>query len=190
MIEKLQTERLLLRGWSLADFEPLAEFLTDEELCKFRGGAVSRIEASNFMSMVTGQWVLRGHGGFAVEERSVGRVIGMTGLWHPYDFDEPELYWSIFRGFHGKGYATEAAAAVRDWAIDVKKISIMSFVSPENQPSIKLAERLGAQRDKDATLGGVSKRVYRHKIISIGHPVDESLPNLSFMPRDLALAFI
>jgi hypothetical protein len=55
MAESLQTERLLLRGWSLADFEVFAEFLTDEELCKHRGGAVDRIGASNFMSMVTGQ---------------------------------------------------------------------------------------------------------------------------------------
>jgi len=164
MAESLQTERLLLRGWSLADFEVFAEFLTDEELCKHRGGAVDRIGASNFMSMVTGQWALRGTGGYAIEERSLNKVIGMTGLWHPYDFSEPELYWSIFRGFHGKGYATEAAAAVRDWAINVKGISVMSFVSPENIPSIRVAERLGAIRDADSALGGVSKLVFRHQL--------------------------
>jgi RimJ/RimL family protein N-acetyltransferase len=164
MIEILQTERLIMRGWSLADFEVFAEFLMDEELCKHRGGAVDRIGASNFMSMVTGQWALRGTGGYAIEERSLNTVIGMTGLWHPYDFTEPELYWSIFQGFHGKGYATEAAAAVRDWAIKVKGISVMSFVSPENIPSIKVAERLGAIRDADSTLSGVSKLVFRHQL--------------------------
>jgi len=114
--------------------------------------------------MVTGQWALRGTGGYAIEERSLNKVIGMTGLWHPYDFSEPELYWSIFRGFHGKGYATEAAAAVRDWAINVKGISVMSFVSPENIPSIRVAERLGAIRDANSALGGVSKLVFRHQL--------------------------
>ncbi|MBT4888623.1 MAG: GNAT family N-acetyltransferase, partial [Rhodospirillales bacterium] len=83
---------------------------------------------------------------------------------HPHDFDEPELYWSIFQGFHGKGYATEAASAVRDWAIEVKGVSIMSFVSVENKPSIRVAERLGATRDKDTMLQGVQKRVYRHQL--------------------------
>ncbi|MBT4889500.1 MAG: GNAT family N-acetyltransferase, partial [Rhodospirillales bacterium] len=81
MIEELQTERLILRGWSLADFEVLAEFLTDDELCKHRGGAISRIEASDFMSKEIGQWSLRGYGGYAIEERSLNRVIGFTGLW-------------------------------------------------------------------------------------------------------------
>ncbi len=164
MIETLQTERLTLRGWALTDFEVFAEFLTDEELSKYRGGAIDRIGASNFMSMVVGQWALRGYGGFAIEERALNRVIGMTGLWHPYDFPEPELYWSVFQGFHGKGYATEAAAAVRDWAIGIKSISIMSFVSPDNKPSIRVAERLGAVRDADSTLGGAPKRVYRHQL--------------------------
>ena len=148
LIETLQTDRLVLRGWTLADFEPLADFLADEELCKHRGGAIGRIEASNFMSMLVGQWVLRGYGGYAIEKRSLKKVIGMTGLWHPYDFTEPELFWSIFRGYHGKGFATEAASAVRDWAIEVKELSVMSFVSPENTPSIKLAERLGAIRGR------------------------------------------
>ncbi len=166
MIENLQTDRLILRGWTLSDFETLAEFLTDEELCKHRGGAVDRIEASNFMSMLVGQWSLQGYGGYAIEERSLKKVIGMTGLWHPYDFTEPELFWSIFRGFHGKGYATEAASAVRDWAIEVKRLSIMSFVSPDNKPSIRLVERLGAVRGTDTTLRGVPKHYYRHVLQS------------------------
>jgi len=165
MIDPLQTERLTLRGWTLADFTPLADFLTDPELSKHRGGAVDRIAASNFMSMVVGQWALRGYGGFAIEQRALGQVIGMTGLWHPYDFDEPELYWSIFSGFHGNGYATEAAAAVRDWAIGTIGLSIMSFVSPENTASIRVAERLGAERDADSVLGEVPKLVFRHRVV-------------------------
>jgi len=163
MIKAIQTERLTLRGWDVNDFEALANFLTDDELAKHRGGAVDRVAASNFMSMVVGQWTLRGYGGFAIEERSQTIVIGMTGLWHPHDFDEPELYWSLFRGFHGKGYATEAAAAVRDWAIETKGISIMNFVSPENIASIKVAERLGATRGEDPALGDVAKLVYHHQ---------------------------
>ena len=162
MIEILETERLILRGWTLADFEPLAEFLADEKLCRHRGGTIDRIEASNFMSMQVGQWPLRGYGGYAVEESSSKQVIGMTGLWHPFDFTEPELFWSIFRGNHGKGFATEAASAVRDWAIEVKELSVMSFVSPDNKPSIRLVERLGAIRCADTTLRGVPKRYYRH----------------------------
>ena len=166
MVEELRTDRLILRSWSLQDFEILSDFLTDEELCKYRGGAVNRIEASNFMSTAVGEWELRGYGGYAIEEVLSGKVIGMTGLWHPYDFIEPELYWSIFRGFHGKGYATEAASAVRDWAIQIKGISIMSFISPDNRPSIRLAERLGATKGKEATLNGNAKIVYRHKLAS------------------------
>lgn len=162
MIEILSTERLTLRGWVPEDFEAFAEFLGDDALCKHRGGAIDRIAASNFMSMVMGQWLLLGYGGYAIEHRASGDVVGMVGLWHPYDLAEPELYWSLYGGRQGKGYATEAAIAVRDWAIDVKNLSVMSYISDDNEPSIRVAERLGARRDPDGTLRGVAKRVYRH----------------------------
>ncbi|MEH6443026.1 MAG: GNAT family N-acetyltransferase [Oceanospirillaceae bacterium] len=163
MIEKLITHRLTLRKWSLKDFEVLAEFLGDEELCKYRGGPISRLEASDFMSTAVGEWELRGYGGYAIEETASGKLIGMTGLWHPYDFPEAELYWSVFQGFHGKGFGTEAASAVRDWAIQTKGINIMSFISPDNTPSIRLAERLGAIKEETTILNGSTKLLYRYK---------------------------
>ena len=45
MIKAIQTERLTLRGWDVNDFEALANFLTDDELAKQRGGAVDRVAA-------------------------------------------------------------------------------------------------------------------------------------------------
>ena len=49
------------------------------------------------------------------------------------------------RAYWGRGYATEAAAAIRNWAAERLKIDrLVSLISPENVRSQRVAERLGA----------------------------------------------
>ncbi len=159
----LQTQRLNLRQWRLADFEPLSDFLIRDELNKYRGGGLSRGEAWEFLSARAGDWQIRGYGCFVIEEKKSGAAAGFCGLWHPFDLDEPELAWSLYPKFHRKGYAVEAATAVKVWAHETLKLPpLMSFVHPDNAPSIALAERLGAAIEELTTFGGEPRYRYRH----------------------------
>jgi hypothetical protein len=59
-------------------------------------------------------WCLDGAGHWVIERRD--GTMGVTGISHPSYYPEPEMGWALYDGFEGLGYATEAAAAARDWA--------------------------------------------------------------------------
>ena len=63
----------------------------------------------------------------------------------------------------GKGYAFEAAIAMRDWAFQERKLkTLVSYIDPDNSRSIRLAERLGATIDEHARPQHPDDLVYRH----------------------------
>jgi RimJ/RimL family protein N-acetyltransferase len=162
----LQTSRLILRQWRLDDFESLATFLADGEANRYRGPGrgLSREEAWQFFCEKVGEWQLRGTGEFAIEEIATGSLVGWAGLWHPIFLDEPELAWSLFPQGQGKGFATEAAERVMRWAAeDLRLPPLFSFVHPENLPSRKVAERLGAHVESDTEFRGQPRLIYRHR---------------------------
>lgn len=163
MIPVLETERLIMRGWSEDDFDAVAAFLADERLARFIGGASPRDDAWRRFASMAGHWVLRGHGLWALETKAERRLIGWCGLLAPEGWPEPEVGWSLFAGAHGQGYATEAALRAREHAYDTLGwTTLMSFVHPENTASIRVAERLGARLERTAMLRGAEVGLYRH----------------------------
>ena len=65
---------------------------------------------------------------------------------------------------HGKGYALEAALAARKYAYaNLKLKTLVSYIDPANEPSIRLAERMGAKYEETIDLIGNGPHcVYRH----------------------------
>ena len=162
MIPELITERLLMRGWRLDDFEPYAAFLADDA-SRYIGGPVARGKAWELMAAEAGHWVLRGYGMWALEERSTGDIVGFCGLWHPGDWPECEIGWSVFPAAQGRGFATEAAFRARAFAYDtLGRTRLVSYIDPENQPSKRVAHRLGATHEKTITLREEATEVFRH----------------------------
>lgn len=164
LIPTLETERLILRGWSLDDFESYATFLADNEANRYRGGAVNRDMAWSFFEALSGAWLVRGYGTFAVEDKDSGTLAGWAGLWHPVRLGEPELCWSIFPAFAGQGYAHEAAGAALVWWTQIEnRQPPFSMTHPENAASQRVAEKLGAQRGDDIVFDGGPSFFYRHQ---------------------------
>lgn len=165
----LHTDRLTLRPWRLDDFEPLAAFLADGEANRYRGGGrgLTRLEAWDHFCATAGQWSLRGYGEFAIAERATGTLVGWAGLWHPVILDEPELAWSLFSAAQGQGYATEAADRVMRWAARDRALPpLFSFVHPDNIPSCRVAERLGATLEEETEFRGQPRLLYRHRDVT------------------------
>lgn len=163
-IPNLASERLVLRGWTLGDLDAFAEFAADPELARFRGGTIDRSKAQSAIAAFNGDWSLRGYGGLAVAPQSTpNQAIGMTGLYHPPEFDEPELFYSLFRGHNGQGYATEMCRAVIAWTRRALGLPpLMSMVHPDNTASRAVAERLGATIEAEVTWRGEPRLRYRH----------------------------
>ena len=148
-----ETERLLLRQWRAEDFDDYAAYYADDKTAKYVGGVSDRNQAWRRMAAVVGHWILRGYGYWAVEEKQSGTFVGCVGLWFPEGWPELELGYWLMPNMHGKGYATEAGVQSRDyaWRIVGAK-SLVSYIHPENEPSKRVAERLGARFEKTIEL--------------------------------------
>ncbi len=88
---------------------------------------------------------------------------------HPINQNEErELGWLLWQAYEGNGYATEAAKAARQFAFE--KLGwerLVSYIHKDNVQSIRLAKRLGARFDGDASaVLGKDTLVYRHQSLS------------------------
>ena len=168
-IPTLRTERLLLRAFRAADIDSWAPMEADPEVRRYRGNNQrSRNEVWGMMEASLGQWALRGYGVWAIELATEGRFAGFAGLLHPADWPEAELSYSLARDFWGRGIATEAARAARDWAFANRGFGrLASFIWPENARSIRVAEKLGAVRESMVSLRGFEAEWWVH--FSPGH---------------------
>ncbi|MGP6087610.1 GNAT family N-acetyltransferase [Antarctobacter jejuensis] len=157
----ISTARLTLRTPILNDFAPVNAYARSPR-ARFTGGQKSdEMDIWRSFLGVAGHWALRGYGLFTVLKD--GTPIGRVGVIDHIMWEEPELGWHLFDGFEGRGYATEAAAAARDWAGETLGLGpLVSYVHPENTASRRVAERLGADYERDTLLLGHSAQVWRH----------------------------
>jgi RimJ/RimL family protein N-acetyltransferase len=76
-------------------------------------------------------------------------MIGPVGLWFPGEWPEPEIKWCLARRFWGRGYATEAAAAVKTMtARELGWPRLISLILPGNTRSKAVARRLGGYYER------------------------------------------
>ena len=102
-------------------------------------------EAFTEFAATCGLWLLRGHGLFTVTDRA-GTVLGFVLIGFEPGDREPELGWLLLPQARGQGYATEAAAALRDHAFTALGLDrLVSYIAPGNAASRRLARALGAR---------------------------------------------
>lgn len=158
----IETERLLLREPILGDWPGFAELMGSER-ARFMGGPFSHGAAWGVFCHGIALWHLFGVGNLSIELRETGQCLGQIEINQGPRFPEPELGWQVLDAFEGKGYAYEAAIAMRDWAFrECKLTTLVSYIDPDNARSIRLAERLGATIDEHAPKQDPGDLVYRH----------------------------
>jgi len=160
----LETERLILRPPAIQDVDAWVQFFGSDR-SKFVGGPVRPDQAWRILALEVGHWVLRGFGRWALTEKGGdGPAIGIVGLWFPDGFAEHELGWDLFDGATGKGHATEAARAARDYAYGTLGWdTVTSMIDPANTASAAVATRLGAAYDYDYDHPGFGTvQIWRH----------------------------
>lgn len=153
VIPKIRTERLILRAFQEDDLDPFAAMVADPEIISkatYHGKVMNRTQAWNWLCMMLGHWQMRGFGIWGVEEIESGQLIGRVGLQFLDWFDDVELVWMLRSASWGNGYATEAARAAIEYGFEEKALSrIAAVINIENQPSRRLAERLGMICEKE-----------------------------------------
>ena len=161
-IPTLTTARLVLRPPVAADFDAYAPMMASER-ARFMGGPFDRKTAWGMFCHDVAGWSLFGIGSLKIVDQASGTLLGQVGINHGPLFPEPELGWMLYDGQEGKGYATEAAGALRDWAFATTQLaSLVSYVDAGNIASQKVAERLGGMLDPAAERHDPQDLVYRH----------------------------
>ena len=165
----LETERLRLRAWRKDDREKYFGILQEPAVFRHFGPKPMGMEECwRRLMAAAGGWQLNGFGGWAVERKSDAKLLGMTALFtawrdlEPEFGDDPEMGWIFATEAHGQGLAGEACRAVLDWAqANLQSTPIWAIIAPANEPSIKLAEKLGFERHSDTLYGGEPTLVLR-----------------------------
>jgi RimJ/RimL family protein N-acetyltransferase len=142
----LETERLLVRPFEPErDAEPLFELWGDEEAMRFVRPASASVEEVRERLEQILEWNRSGWGLWALDEREGARLAGTVGLF-PLAREGPEieLAYHVVPSLWGRGYATEAGAALLEAAwreTDLDHVVAIAF--PENRASIRVMEKLG-----------------------------------------------
>lgn len=88
-------------------------------------------------------------GFYAVEEIATGAVVGEVGF-GTFETGELEVGWTFARAYWGRGYAGEATRAL----LAAREGPLVAAVDAENEPSLRLAERVGLRRREERVLHG------------------------------------
>ncbi|WP_305097501.1 GNAT family N-acetyltransferase [Croceibacterium aestuarii] len=146
----LTTERLELWKPRFDDMRAVYELVTHPRTATHLGPPLSWTDHYARFHRNAGGWYFHGYGNFLVRERGQSRVIGNIGIFHSNrglgdDFDlNPEAGWIMAHDHVGKGYASEAMTAILAW-FDAEHgpRRIVCIVSPQNAPSLRMAEKFG-----------------------------------------------
>ncbi|HEX6655211.1 MAG TPA: GNAT family N-acetyltransferase [Candidatus Limnocylindria bacterium] len=162
-IPTLQTQRLTLRAFAVADVEPMHRLMQDPEVMQFVGDRRVPAEQDSWRAVAgwLGHWALRGYGQWAIEERASGELVGRAGVINPQGWPGAEVGYLLGKRWWGRGYATEAAQAALDWAFSERDFErLLSLIDPQNAASIRVAERLGETLRGESTLWEHTVLVY------------------------------
>ncbi|MCX3062333.1 GNAT family N-acetyltransferase [Streptomyces beihaiensis] len=153
---EIHTPRLLLRRWTDDDLIPMAEVNADPAVMRWiRDGAVLDLEqTAEAIERWEEEWDDEGFGLFAVELLGSGELIGFTGLSVPGFLPEVlpavEIGWRLGRQFWGQGYASEAAHAAMEFALQDRGLDrLVSICRVENRASENVMRKLGMALDRE-----------------------------------------
>ncbi len=167
----LETKRLILRQWRESDFEAYAEICADPQVMQYLSPKpFSRVDSWRHMAFLTGHWQLKGFGHWAVEEKSTGRCIGRIGFLQPEGWPGFEIGWTLARDCWGKGYATEGAKKALDYAFyELNQEEVISIIHPNNEPSKRVAARLGERHLRNIEILGVNVEIWGMRLGAVNN---------------------
>ncbi len=166
---ELKTERLVLRAPVPEDAEALAPMYADPEVMRYVGDGrtLTRAETELSVRRMIERWEVDGFGLFTTVRRDDGVLMGRVGIlvwnsetWEPTTRSQPsgpievEVGYTLGRAFWGRGYATEAAGAARDYALNgLGAERLIALIIHGNTASENVARKLGLEYERDIKLG-------------------------------------
>lgn len=145
----IETERLILREMTEADFDALYQILADPKVMQHYPNTFDEIGVRNWIARNMERYRIFGFGLWAVCLKETGEMIGDCGLTMQLIGGQikPEIGYHIRADHQRKGYGAEAAIAVRDWTFHNTPFNVVySYMKHTNEPSARIAMAYGCKQ--------------------------------------------
>lgn len=151
----LDSPRLLFRELSSDDAPLLFEMDSNPEVHRYLGNSPLQTlkEAESVIGFIQSQYKENGIGRWALIEKQSGEFLGWAGLKLVKEqingqVNFYELGYRLMPKYWNKGYATEAANQLVNYAFEtLKQKHLYAFVDPENNASIRVLEKSGFRNE-------------------------------------------
>ena len=144
---KIETERLILREFSVADTSDVLAFGADPQVNKYTGDQqISTLEeARSIIRDVNHKdYQTYGYGRWALIYKPDNKLIGFVGLKYLPEMEVTDIGFRMLPEYWGKGIATEAAKEVIRYGFEKLGLErIIGIALPENIASCKVLEKIG-----------------------------------------------
>ena len=159
---QLETPRLLLREFTLADVPDLFDLNNGPDVVKYTGdSAFKNLAEAEELVKNYDQYEKYKMGRLNVYLKETGEFLGWCGLKYLQEKDKVDIGYRLKKSAWGKGYATEAANACLDYGFNVLGLDeIIGSAMKENVASIRDFEKLGLSYLQDENCGCQPGAVY------------------------------
>jgi RimJ/RimL family protein N-acetyltransferase len=184
---QLETPRLILRHWQEDDRAPFAAMNADPVVMHYFEGPFTRKQSDEAFDRYLAAFDRADFSFFATIIRDTGDFAGTIGLQIMRDqvpnLPQPavEIGWRLARTAQGKGYATEGARTIVDFAFNQLCLSeVVAITALPNQASRRVMEKLGMthrpELDFDHPRVPAGHQYQRHTLYSLRNPNHHEVP--------------
>ena len=163
----LETDRLLLRTWTIDDAPKLFDICSDALVMKYLATGkpyASVEEAVEFLRWAENYQKENGFCRWAVLLQDTKEIVGSCGFARPHGTEEIELGYLLAQKFWGKGLATEAAGACLQYGFDKLKFNeVIAITDLENVSSQRVLEKIGFTKRGIEEINGEENLIYLAK---------------------------
>jgi ribosomal-protein-alanine N-acetyltransferase len=151
-VQVIETGRLILRRLHEGDAPFIFDLVNDPAWLRYIGdkGVRTLDDARAYVrNGPVAMYTQHGFGLYCVELKSTGMPIGVCGLLKRDMLPDVDIGFAFLPAFRSQGYARESAAATLDYARQKLNFErVVAIVSPDNQDSAKLLEKIGLRLER------------------------------------------
>lgn len=160
---RFSTPRLQVVDFTADDVGLLHQVTGDAEVMRHFPKPLSLAETSALLQKILEHYRLYGYCFWKMQHQNGLDFVGTVGILHQEVEGrvEAEVAYRTAKQYWNQGYATEAALGCIRYAREsLGKPRLISLIRPVNGPSIRVAEKLGARKEKTLDFKGYSHDVY------------------------------
>ena len=127
MIQVFESDRLICRPCVASDIDTIFAIYSDEKVSRWvdDGKPITYEKCQESLSVTEQNYISRGYGMFALDEKASNQTIVFCGLVHPSGQIVAEIKYALLRSCWGKGYASEAVPQLIQYGVSKHQLDLI-----------------------------------------------------------------